>query len=59
MSTGYEEDFFTWTQEQATYLRQGRLDLLDLEHLAEEVGDMGKSETLGLGSSARRGTAAS
>jgi NTP pyrophosphatase (non-canonical NTP hydrolase) len=44
MSTGYEEDFFTWTQEQAAYLKQGRFDLLDLEHLAEEVGDMGKSE---------------
>ncbi|NBC49133.1 MAG: DUF29 family protein [Gammaproteobacteria bacterium] len=44
MSTGYEEDFFTWTQEQAAYLKQGRFDLLDLEHLAEEVGDIGKSE---------------
>lgn len=44
MSTSYEQDFFTWTQEQAAYLKQGRFDLLDLEHLAEEVADMGKSE---------------
>ena len=44
MSTAYHEDFFTWTQEQAAYLKQGRFDLLDLEHLAEEVIDMGKSE---------------
>lgn len=44
MSTSYEQDFFTWTQEQAVYLKEGRFDLLDLEHLAEEVADMGKSE---------------
>ncbi|NEX19013.1 DUF29 domain-containing protein [Thiorhodococcus mannitoliphagus] len=44
MTTTYEQDFFTWTQEQATYLKQGRLELLDLEHLAEEVADMGRSE---------------
>ena len=44
MSTIYEQDYFTWTQEQAAYLHQGRFDLLDLEHLAEEVADLGKSE---------------
>jgi hypothetical protein len=44
MPTTYEQDFFTWTQEQAAFLAQGRLEMLDLEHLAEEVADMGKSE---------------
>ncbi|EXJ13400.1 DUF29 domain-containing protein [Imhoffiella purpurea] len=44
MTTSYEQDFFTWTQEQSAFLKQGRFDLLDLEHLAEEVADMGKSE---------------
>jgi len=44
MSTAYEQDFYTWSQEQAAFLRQGRLDLLDLENLAEEVESMGKSE---------------
>jgi hypothetical protein len=44
MSTSYDQDFFSWTQEQAAYLRDRRFDLLDLEHLAEEVDDMGRSE---------------
>jgi len=44
LSTSYERDFYTWSQEQAAFLRQGRLDLLDLENLAEEVESMGKSE---------------
>jgi len=34
MSTAYGQDFFTWTHEQATYLRHGQLGRLDLEHLA-------------------------
>lgn len=44
MPTTYEQDFFTWTQEQAAFLAQGHVEMLDLEHLAEEVADMGKSE---------------
>lgn len=44
MPVAYEEDFYSWTQEQAGYLREGRLDLLDLAHLAEEVESMGRSE---------------
>lgn len=43
-TTAYEQDFFTWTQEQAAFLAQGRVEMLDLKHLAEEVADMGKSE---------------
>jgi predicted nucleic acid-binding Zn-ribbon protein len=40
----YESDFYAWTNEQATLLRSGRLDQLDIEHLAEEIESMGKSE---------------
>ena len=44
MPVTYEQDFYTWTQEQADFLRQGRFDKLDVGHLAEEVEDMGKSQ---------------
>jgi hypothetical protein len=42
----YDEDFYAWTQQQAEALRthfQGD-NRLDVEHLAEEVEDLGKSE---------------
>jgi hypothetical protein len=42
----YDEDFYAWTQEQAQALRthfKGD-NRLDVEHLAEEVEDLGKSE---------------
>ena len=44
MPTAYDKDFYTWTQEQAALLRAGRLELLDVEHLADEVANMGKTE---------------
>lgn len=50
MSTPYEQDFYTWTQEQAALIRSGRFDLVDREHLAEEVETMGRSETRELAS---------
>ena len=37
----YEEDFYVWTQRQAELLRARRYDDLDLEHLIEEVEDLG------------------
>jgi hypothetical protein len=42
----YDEDFYAWTQQQAQALRTHfRGDnRLDVEHLAEEVEDLGKSE---------------
>lgn len=40
----YSTDFFAWTQQQAALLKAGKWSELDLEHLAEEVEDMGKSE---------------
>jgi len=40
----YENDIVAWAAAQAGLLRAGRLDLLDLEHIAEEIEDVGKSE---------------
>jgi Domain of unknown function DUF29 len=42
----YEEDFYAWTQQQAETLRTHfRGDnRLDVEHLAEEIEDLGKSD---------------
>ena len=37
----YQEDFYVWTQRQAELLRARRYDELDLEHLIEEVEDLG------------------
>ena len=40
----YETDFVEWTAQTAGLLRDGRLDEVDLEHVAEEIEDLGKSE---------------
>ena len=41
----YDADFFTWTQRQAAALRtMPRGAAVDTEHVAEEIGDLGKSE---------------
>jgi hypothetical protein len=37
----YEEDFYAWSRQQADLLRAGRFPDLDLEHLIEEVDDLG------------------
>ncbi len=39
----YDTDFYCWTQQQADLLRQGQLQAVDAEHLAEEIEDMGQS----------------
>jgi len=49
MNAIHERDFYAWTQEQAALLRQGQLDRLDLEHLAEEIETLGRSERRELG----------
>lgn len=41
--TSYESDFALWAAEQGVLLRQGRLDRLDLENLAEEIEAVGSS----------------
>jgi hypothetical protein len=40
----YDTDIIAWANEQARLLRSGRLDRLDIEHIAEEIEDVGKSE---------------
>ena len=43
--TLYDEDFYLWTQDQAERLRAMAGDKrLDIEHLADEVADLGRSE---------------
>ncbi|MCB1659627.1 MAG: DUF29 domain-containing protein [Pseudomonadales bacterium] len=44
MGIAYEKDIVAWANEQASFIRAGRFDLLDLEHIAEEIEDVGKSE---------------
>ena len=44
MSTTYETDFYAWANEQAALLRQGKLTQADIEHIAEEIESMGKTE---------------
>ena len=39
----YEADFYQWSLEQARLLRSGDWKAVDVEHLAEEIEDMGKS----------------
>lgn len=39
----YEQDFYAWSKAQADLLRTGRYADLDLEHLIEEVDDLGES----------------
>ena len=40
----YDTDFFQWTQEQAALLRSGRLEALELLHIADELEAMGSRE---------------
>ena len=40
----YELDFFEWTARNAELLRAGRFGEADLEHIAEEIEDMGTSQ---------------
>src|SRR5947207_15503633 len=42
----YDEDFYAWTQEQAEWVSRGGAGAhsLEIEHIAEEIEDLGKSE---------------
>ena len=42
--TLYDQDLYAWAQEQAALLRTGKLHELDLEHLIEEIEDVGHSQ---------------
>lgn len=40
----YDQDFYGWANQQAQLLRAGKLSEADLEHIAEEIESMGKTE---------------
>jgi len=43
-ATSYDEDVILWSEQQARLLRAGRFAELDIEHLADEIEDVGKTE---------------
>jgi Domain of unknown function DUF29 len=40
----YERDFFAWRRQQAELLRAGKLADADIDHIAEEIDSMGRTE---------------
>lgn len=40
----YNEDYYSWTREQAELLRKGQFNSLDIPNLIEEIETMGRSE---------------
>jgi len=40
----YDRDFYAWSREQAELLRAGKLAAADIEHIAEEIDSMGRTE---------------
>jgi hypothetical protein len=50
----YEKDYFSWTQEMVRALSEHRIEDIDFENLAEEVGDLGKAEKRALRSQFER-----
>lgn len=44
MAADYATDFYGWATETARKIRQGRLSEVDLEHVAEEIESLGRSE---------------
>ena len=40
----YERDFFAWANQQTALLRAGQFAQADIEHVAEEIESMGRSE---------------
>jgi hypothetical protein len=50
----YDADFYAWTQAQAQALQSKDWLALDLEHLAEEIDDLGVSIRKGLVSQLER-----
>ena len=49
----YEDDLYTWVNEQVELLRAGRLDEIDAQNIAEELSDVGASQYDKLWSSLR------
>ncbi len=44
MSNLYDRDFYAWANEQAALLRAGALAAADIDHIAEEIETLGRSE---------------
>src|SRR5438270_4945299 len=42
--TLYDTDFAAWTARTAELLRMGRMEDVDIEHVAEEIEDLGKRD---------------
>jgi hypothetical protein len=40
----YDEDFFEWTRRNAQLLRAGQVRVSDIQHIAEEIEDLGKQD---------------
>ena len=40
----YERDFYAWAMEQAALLRAGNVSAADIQHIAEEIESMGRTE---------------
>jgi hypothetical protein len=47
-SHGYNTDFVLWARDQAVRLREGRLEELDVENLAEELDALARAESFEL-----------
>jgi len=41
----YDDDFYEWCMNMAAFLRTGRLEEVDLEHVVEEIESLGQSES--------------
>lgn len=46
MSGLYENDKIAWAKQQIEYLKNDKLDLVDIEHVIEELEDMLKTNWL-------------
>ncbi len=44
MVAAHDQDVAAWAAEQAALLRAGKFSELDIEHIADEIEDVGKSE---------------
>lgn len=54
MNEAYLTDFNSWIDQTAQFLRERRWHEIDVEHLIEEVEDLGKSERRGIASQLSR-----
>lgn len=50
MGTSYETDVVAWANEQAALLRAGELSDIDVQHIADEILDVGRREQRALAS---------